>query len=245
MIRLDQITLREIHLPLREPFRISSGTVSQRRICLLELHDASGAIAWSEAAGGPLYIVHMSTGEAATLVRRARQRGAPVLGETCPHYLVLTDAVFSREDGHLFATCPQIKKRKDGERLWQGLQDGEIAVAATESGVDPIGSCVGQKGTRVQAVINELGGEKIDIIEWSEDPAKFIAFALAPAKVIGVETNKDLKVAQVDVPEDRLRVLEGPVREHHRVVPVVGEGLAGHRVDFLAVAEGLAFLVAD
>jgi O-succinylbenzoate synthase len=52
MIRLDQITLREIHLPLREPFRISSGTVSQRRICLLELHDASGATAWSECVAG-------------------------------------------------------------------------------------------------------------------------------------------------------------------------------------------------
>lgn len=52
MIRLDQITLREIHLPLREPFRISSGTVSQRRICLLELHDASGAVAWSECVAG-------------------------------------------------------------------------------------------------------------------------------------------------------------------------------------------------
>ena len=52
MIRLDQITLREIHLPLREPFRISSGTVSQRRICLLELHDSSGAVAWSECVAG-------------------------------------------------------------------------------------------------------------------------------------------------------------------------------------------------
>ena len=63
----------------------------------------------------------------------------------------------------------------------------KIAVASTEEGVDPIGSCVGQRGTRVQAVINELGGEKIDIIEWSEDPAKFIANALAPAKVLNVE----------------------------------------------------------
>jgi dihydropyrimidinase len=99
----------------------------------IEAEAVQRAIAWSEAAGGPLYIVHMSTGEAADLMRQARQRGALVLGETCPHYLVLTDAVFSREDGHLFATCPQIKKRKDGERLWQGLRDGEIAVAATDT----------------------------------------------------------------------------------------------------------------
>ncbi len=99
----------------------------------IEAEAVQRAITWSEATGGPLYIVHMSTGEAADLMRQARQRGAPVLGETCPQYLVLTDAVFSREEGHLFATCPQIKKSKDSERLWQGLRDGEIAVAATDT----------------------------------------------------------------------------------------------------------------
>ena len=63
----------------------------------------------------------------------------------------------------------------------------KIAVASNEEGVDPIGSCVGQKGTRVQAVIDELGGEKIDIIEWNDDVARFISNALSPAKVLGVK----------------------------------------------------------
>ena len=63
----------------------------------------------------------------------------------------------------------------------------KIAVAAKEESLDPIGSCVGQRGTRVQTIINEIGGEKIDIIEWEDDPVKFIAKALAPAKVIKVE----------------------------------------------------------
>ncbi|OGZ72108.1 MAG: transcription termination factor NusA [Candidatus Staskawiczbacteria bacterium RIFCSPLOWO2_01_FULL_38_12b] len=63
----------------------------------------------------------------------------------------------------------------------------KIAVASTESGIDPIGSCVGQRGTRIMAVINELGGEKIDVIEWKDDPAKFITNALSPAKISGVK----------------------------------------------------------
>jgi N utilization substance protein A len=63
----------------------------------------------------------------------------------------------------------------------------KIAVAAKEDSLDPIGACVGQRGTRVQTIINEIGGEKIDIIEWEEDPIKFIAKALAPAKIIKVE----------------------------------------------------------
>jgi len=71
----------------------------------------------------------------------------------------------------------------------------KVAVASKEDNVDPIGSAVGQRGTRVQTVINEIGGEKIDIIEWQEEPTKFIAKALAPAKIIRVEVkgNKDRK----------------------------------------------------
>lgn len=99
----------------------------------------------------------------------------------------------------------------------------KIAVAATEPGVDPIGSCVGQKGTRVQAVINELGGEKIDIIEWSDDPAKFIAFALAPAKVLNVEINQEQKVARVEVPEDQLSLAIGKRGQNVRLAAKLSE----------------------
>src|SRR4030042_3701795 len=85
----------------------------------------------------------------------------------------------------------------------------KIAVASGEEGVDPIGSCVGQRGTRVQAVINELGGEKIDIIEWSENISKFIANALAPAKVLDVEVYDAEHIARVKVPEDQLSLAIG------------------------------------
>lgn len=84
----------------------------------------------------------------------------------------------------------------------------KIAVASGMEGVDPIGSMVGQRGTRVMAVINELGGEKIDIIEWSDDPAKYIANSLSPAKVIEVKILPKNK-ALVTVPEDQLSLAIG------------------------------------
>jgi len=85
----------------------------------------------------------------------------------------------------------------------------KIAVVSTEERVDPIGSMIGQKGTRVQAVINELAGEKIDIIEWSEEPAKFISAALSPAKVIDVKMAKNKNQAEIIVPEDQLSLAIG------------------------------------
>jgi len=85
----------------------------------------------------------------------------------------------------------------------------KIAVIANEERVDPIGSMIGQKGTRVQAVINELSGEKIDIVEWSESPAKFISASLSPAKVLKVEIDKAKNQAKAIVPEDQLSLAIG------------------------------------
>lgn len=85
----------------------------------------------------------------------------------------------------------------------------KIAVAALQEGVDPVGSCVGQRGTRVSAVISELGGEKIDIIEWNDDPAKFLANAISPAKTVNVEINVERRDAKLLVPEDQLSLAIG------------------------------------
>ena len=84
----------------------------------------------------------------------------------------------------------------------------KIAVASDEEGVDPVGSMVGQRGTRVSAVINELGGEKIDIVEWSEDPEEYIANALSPAKVLQVEVEDKNKAIAI-VAEDQLSLAIG------------------------------------
>lgn len=82
--------------------------------------------------------------------------------------------------------------REAGER-------SKIAVKAMEENIDPIGACVGQRGSRVQTVISELGGEKIDIIEYSDDPIEFITNALAPAKVLSIKLNEEAKEASVEV----------------------------------------------
>ena len=84
----------------------------------------------------------------------------------------------------------------------------KIAVFSDADGIDPIGSMVGQRGTRVSAVINELGGEKIDIIKWSDDPAKFISNAMSPAKATEVKI-KEKNTALVLVPEDQLSLAIG------------------------------------
>jgi N utilization substance protein A len=99
----------------------------------------------------------------------------------------------------------------------------KIAVASLEEGVDPIGSCVGQKGTRVQAVINELGGEKIDIIEWSDNSAKFVANAMAPAKVLDVDINEKEKIARVQVPEEQLSLAIGKKGQNVRLAAKLTE----------------------
>jgi len=112
--------------------------------------------------------------------------------------------LFELEVPEIFAKTVEIKAiaREAGERT-------KIAVSSNEEGIDPIGSCVGQKGTRVQAVIDELSGEKIDIILWNDDIAKFISAALSPAKVLKVEINESKKEAVVTVPEDQLSLAIG------------------------------------
>jgi len=118
----------------------------------------------------------------------------------------------------------------------------KIAVSTTQEGVDPIGSCVGQKGTRVQAVIDELGGEKIDIIEWNEDPKRFISAALSPAKVVSVELIDDEngKRATVLVPADQLSLAIGKRGQNVRLAAK----LTGWRID-VAAAEVKAEEVAE
>jgi N utilization substance protein A len=85
----------------------------------------------------------------------------------------------------------------------------KIAVFTEDTNIDPIGSCIGQRGSRIQTIINELGGEKIDIIEFNEDFKKFIANSLLPAKITSVEINEEEKSAFVTVPADQLSLTIG------------------------------------
>ncbi|MDB4906049.1 MAG: D-hydantoinase [Gemmatimonadetes bacterium] len=99
----------------------------------IEAEAIQRAVQWSEATGGQLYIVHMSTAEGSEIIKSAQSRGVPVLAETCVQYLVLDDSVFASEDGHLYACCPQLKKPADSARLWKGLKSGEVSVISTDT----------------------------------------------------------------------------------------------------------------
>ena len=93
----------------------------------------------------------------------------------------------------------------------------KVAVYSKNENIDPVGSCVGQKGIRIQNIINELGGEKIDVIEWNEDPAIYIASALLPAQVMAVDVKEDEKIAQVVVPDDQLSLAIGKSGQNARL----------------------------
>ncbi len=108
----------------------------------------------------------------------------------------------------------------------------KIAVSSTEERIDPIGSCVGQRGTRIMAVINELGGEKIDVILWQEDPEKYIANALSPAKVSDVKV-QDKNTAIISVTEDQLSLAIGKDGRNVRLA----SNLTGWKIDIKTINE--------
>jgi len=103
----------------------------------------------------------------------------------------------------------------------------KIAVSSNDPSIDPVGSCVGQKGSRVTAVINELGGEKIDIIEWSEDPATFIQNSLSPAKIHQVTLDEENHEAKVEVSQDQFSLAVGKGGQNARLAAK----LSGWKID--------------
>ncbi len=93
----------------------------------------------------------------------------------------------------------------------------KVAVYSPDPNIDPVGSCVGSKGIRIQNVINELNGEKIDVIEWDEDPSIYIAAALLPAQILAVDIKEDEKFAEVIVPDDQLSLAIGKSGQNARL----------------------------
>ena len=144
----------------------------------------------------------------------------------------LVEGLFKLEVPEIGSGLVEIKSisREAGSR-------SKVAVFSRQAGVDPVGSCVGQKGVRVQAVIAELGNEKIDIIQYSDDPAKFIASSLSPAAVGKVSIDETEKTAHVEVPEDQLSLAIGKDGQNVRLAAK----LTGWRIDIKG-AEGLGTL---
>ncbi|WP_180898054.1 transcription termination factor NusA [Martelella soudanensis] len=133
---------------------------------------------------------------------RREQRGPQIfLSRTHPQFMV---KLFAMEVPEIYDGIITIKSvaRDPGSRA-------KIAVISSDSSIDPVGACVGMRGSRVQAVVGELQGEKIDIIPWSEDPASFIVNALQPAEVAKVVLDEDAERIDVVVPDDQLSLAIG------------------------------------
>jgi N utilization substance protein A len=141
----------------------------------------------------------------------------------------LVEGLFRREVPEVAQGSVKIAEiaREPGSRT-------KVAVFSNQPGVDPVGSCVGQKGVRVQAVISELGGtEKLDIIQWNEDPATFIAASLSPAKEISVVLDKKNQTATALVPDDQLSLAIGKNGQNVRLAVK----LTGWKIDIKGKSE--------
>ena len=137
--------------------------------------------------------------------------------------------LFAREVPEIGSGSVEIKAiaREAGVRT-------KVAVFSAQTGVDPVGSCVGQKGVRVQAVTNEIGGERIDVIPWNEDLSELIKSSLSPAENLSVTIDEESKTAKVVAPEDQLSVAIGKDGQNVRLtakitgfrIEVEGDGKA-------------------
>lgn len=140
----------------------------------------------------------------------------------------LVEKLFELEVPEIFTKTIEIKAsaREAGNRT-------KIAVASNDSDIDPIGSCVGQKGTRVQAIIEELGGERIDIIEWSEKVEKFISNSLSPAKVVKIELNEEERLAKAYVEKEQFSLAIGQRGQNVRLAAK----LTGWKIDVVQIKD--------
>jgi N utilization substance protein A len=157
---------------------------------------------------------------------RREPRGPQIfLSRTHPQFMA---KLFEQEVPEIYDGIIEIRSvaRDPGSRA-------KIAVISNDGSIDPVGACVGMRGSRVQAVVNELQGEKIDIIQWSPDPATFIVNGLAPAEVVKVVLDEDAERIEVVVPDDQLSLAIGRRGQNVRLA----SQLSGWTIDILTEAE--------
>ena len=157
---------------------------------------------------------------------RSEQRGPQIfLSRTHPQFMA---KLFTQEVPEIYDGIIEIKAvaRDPGSRA-------KIAVVSNDSSIDPVGACVGMRGSRVQAVVNELQGEKIDIIQWIPDPAAFLVKGMAPAEVVKVVMDEEAQKFEVVVPEDMLSLAIGRRGQNVRLA----SQLTGWEIDILTEAE--------
>ena len=152
-------------------------------------------------------------------VRRSTRGPQVLISRTHPG---LVKRLFEREVPEIYDGTVEVKSiaREAGSR-------SKLAVWSEDPNVDPIGACVGPRGARVNTIVEELKGEKVDIIKWSEDPAEYIAAALAPADVVSVEVCEEGKNCRVVVPDDQLSLAIGKEGQNARLAAK----LTGWKID--------------
>lgn len=202
---------------------IVSGTVQriEKGNVFIDLGRAMGIMFFNETIPGEYYRIGERLKFYVVAVQEEERRGkrpGVILSRSHPEFV---RKLFELEVPEISEGLVEIKviARESGSRT-------KLAVASQDENIDPIGACVGQRGTRVMAVNNELGNEKIDIIEWKDDPAKFIAASLSPAKVMEVEVSPR-REARVFVPEDQLSLAIGKDGQNVRLAAK----LTGWKID--------------
>ena len=209
---------------------IVHGSVQSVRsnVVLVNLGGAEAILPRSQQVPGERYHIHQRLRAYVLEVRNTNRGPKIVLSRSHPKML---RRLLELEVPEIFNGTVEIKAiaREAGSR-------SKVAVAARQPGVDPVGACVGMRGVRIKSIVNELGGEKIDVIEWSPDTETFIAKALSPAKVLSVQLDEDSdgrKSASVVVPEDQLSLAIGRAGQNARLAAK----LSDHRIDIQGVTE--------
>ncbi len=207
-----------------------TGTVSriEPRAIILDVGKAEAILATTEQS--PLEHARIGQNVKAYVLEVRRSAKGPQIYVSRTHKGFLR-RLFELEVPEIHAGTVEIKAiaREAGSR-------SKVAVASRQQGLDPVGATVGQRGARVQAVVAELGGEKIDVIEWSEDASTFVAKALSPAQVIEVRIDEEHRIANVVVPERMLSLAIGREGQNARLAAK----LTGWRIDIrsdVSVAE--------
>ena len=200
---------------------------------LLELGRSEGFMPTSEFIPGESYQQNDRIKVYLLEVKRGARGPQVLVSRTHPG---LIKRLFEFEVPEIQTGVVQIKSiaREAGHR-------SKIAVYSSDPHVDPVGSCVGQKGIRVERIVSELGNEKVDVIEWSADPVTFIANALSPASVLMVSVDEDNKATRVIVPDNQLSLAIGKEGQNARLAAK----LTGWKIDIKSQSQQMEEMIAN
>lgn len=197
------------------------------RFVYVDLGKIEAKLPTSEQMSNEQYHAHERIKVYVTKVENTNKGPQILISRSHPGLLV---RLFEMEVPEIYDGIVEIKSvaREAGDR-------SKIAVYAEDPEVDPVGSCVGQKGQRVQAIVDELNGEKIDIVEWSEDPTVYVSNALSPSKVIDVILDEEERATTVIVPDYQLSLAIGKRGQNARLAAK----LTGWKIDIKSESEAL------